>query len=326
MKKKIIIKRTLSPEEKITLKGYFPLTRKYAFFLLQESNLPLSAICKKCSFINRTEINIISIWKNKMLGKMRHRHFENVARFYFKRLQEPEPNLERILTQAEKTLANLEGETKQILETKDELQVFISLIKGYKKKIHMFNEKGFELLVKEGNIEKFQRWLHELDVQEEIDDENRLFILQTLKHINILHRHNIMPGYDLLKIALNSKYADDAELLNAQALLVNNCYDENNFTEAAMRIRNLCYDFIRGSIKTANYFHPSLVLFLFKGNWISEQTFQLLMAAKEAVFKNGMQAFVQMYIKKSYEQVLLKQKISAEDTYVIQIARAYEII
>ena len=175
-------------------------------------------------------------------------------------------------------------------------------------------------------MEEISNWIQELNRQEEIDDENCLFILQTLKHIKKLRKLGIMPSFDLLKIALDSRYTDDPELLQEQSYLVNDCYDDKNFTDAATSVKNLCYEFIQGSIDTTGYFHPNLVHFLFKGDWVSEKTFRLLLYAKDAVFENGMQALVQLQINKIYLTIKDKNELSEEDKFIITLAHKYQCV
>ena len=101
-------KGKLSKEEKIALKPLSPLTRKYAYYLLQNGST-LEVIMSKISQILATE-NFLKdgVWKARMFDKMKHRHFENMAKYYFQKLQEPNPNMELVLKEAERCLDNLQ--------------------------------------------------------------------------------------------------------------------------------------------------------------------------------------------------------------------------
>lgn len=333
--------RKLTKEEKIALKPLSALTRKYAYYLLQNGD-SLEVVIAKITPILSTE-NFLKdgVWKSRMLDKMKHRHFDNAAKWFLKKLQEPQPNMEQVLKEAEKCLTEFQKSIPKIKPTDshedmqcfhnmvnnvNDLKAFISYINGYKKRIKFFDKQAFDMLVEGKSWEEITNWIQELNHQEEIDSENRLFILQTLKHIKKLKNLGIMPTCDLLKIALDSKYSDDPELLQEQSLLVNDCYDDENFTNAAIGIKKLCYKFIQGSIETAGYFHPNLALFLFKGDWVSEHTFHLLLQAKESVFNNGMQAIIQCQINKIYSQVKEKTELSTEDKYIITLAKQYQCI
>lgn len=127
-----------------------------------------------------------------------------------------------------------------------------------------------------------------IENSDEITSENLLFTKQAIKHYLRLTKLGVTPGIDELRLCLQPQFAEDPDLFTKQVNIVYSTYHEGKDVPAD--IKDACFEFIKGSIKVAGYFHATLIDYIFKNDEISERAFQLFCDAEKYIRGKSMAA------------------------------------
>lgn len=306
--------RKLSASEKSTLLSSLPIARKWLHSMLNEG-YQLSALESKHFEINQLEKKFYGKWKQQMLKKMKRKRYQNKAAYYFLSLSCPVVNYDKIISKCKKYI---------ILTEDKDLKHLLGLLIHFKRKIKNFQKYAYEMLIAGETPERIYEKAETLDKQEEIDNENKLYVIQTLKHIRFLQDCDIPATLELLRIGLNAKFSYDPEVLDAQSEVVMKTYKAVKDPGEAYRIKMFCYDFIAQSFITAERTDANLIKFFFLGGTVSEETFRTLFASYKAIHKNSMEPLVYNPIKPLAEKVIKKSILSDSDKYILSIAARFD--
>ncbi len=309
----IIMNRTITPEEKKLLSSSATVARKWLFTQLSRGE-DLQNLKQTCITMSIAEKNLKNIWKRQMLKVMKKRRYQGKAGYLYWSLIS-DVNIDKIIAKCKRNIAKQDDK---------DLKHLLGQLIHFKNKIKHFNLYAFEMLSNGKTPADIMNKAQELDKQEEIDNENKLFIVQTLKHLLYLSERGIPPTLELLKIALNTEYSYDSEILDNQAQVVMSTYQATKDIGEAAKIKNFCYEFIARTFTVAERADAILISFLFLGNWVSEETFRTLYQAYPCIHKNGMDALVYMPIKPLAAAIDKTKPLSQSEKYILSIAEIYK--
>jgi hypothetical protein len=154
--------------------------------------------------------------------------------------------------------------------------------------------------------------------------EDKLFQIQTIKHICNKVADGLEIPIDIYKVAIGTQFSADRKILDAQALMILSTWDYSY--QNALLIKSMNYEFIRYVFTNirSNYL---LIDYLFKGDWISDQTRTLLLEGYDYIHKAGMTPVVSKRVTDFYRRGKLGEKspeeLSQSASWVIDLVNKY---
>ena len=155
-------------------------------------------------------------------------------------------------------------------------------------------------------------------------NEDQLFQLQVLKHVRNLQDYDRPIPIELFKIALQTEFSDNPKILQEQSLLVYHVYDSQ--CEKPLLFKQMCFDFIY-EVLTKIKGDVTLINWLFRDDWISQETHDLLIEAHPMISKFGMGVVVLYKAKKLYNQWHIDQhgtELTGPEKFVVDIINEYQ--
>lgn len=154
-------------------------------------------------------------------------------------------------------------------------------------------------------------------------NEDQLFQLQVLKHVRSLQDDDRPIPTELFKIALQTEFSNNPKILHEQSLLVYHVYDSQ--CEKPLLFKQMCFDFIYEVLTTIKG-DVTLINWLFRDDWISKETHDLLIEAHPMIQKFGMGVVVLYKAKKLYTQWHIDQhgtELTGPEKFVVDIINEY---
>lgn len=314
------------------ISDFSPLTKKIALDMVAAGKSDCELIWLES--INEEETKLKNHWFSQMLGDMKSQRYDGrIGQLYDElcknqnrgnsiiksaRLQEitnRTVNVENIYAKFERYAAQNDGH---------QCDNFYTLLTLYQNRIKRFDETAYtELTQNSAKIEEIVTRFTQEEKERDLAVEDMLYIIQTIKHINFYRRRGQLPSPELLKTALDSRYADAPKILDEQAKLVLSTYNAYKDEFLAEKVKQICYTFIAESFKTAKRAHPQLIAFLFLGKWISEETFILLKDSYPMIMTMGMAPLILAELKKITLAITDETKLTDTHKYAITLQRIY---
>ncbi len=154
-------------------------------------------------------------------------------------------------------------------------------------------------------------------------NEDQLFQLQVLKHVRSLQDYDRPIPIELFKIALQTDFSDNPKILHEQSLLVYHVYDSQ--CEKPLLFKQMCFDFIYEVLTTIKC-DVTLINWLFRDDWISKETRDLLIEAHPMIRKFGMGVVVLFKARKIYNQWNIGnhgENLTGPEKFVVDIINEY---
>ena len=307
--------KNLNQEERTTLSQATPVARKWLIYQLN-SGKDLSALKKELLLIISAEKNVRRIWKENTLKELERQGLTTKTPELFASFAAPNSNLQKILAMAQKKYA----------QTGDKYTArFISIIKHLLDKTKSFSDEAYKMLLEKVPVANILDYAQSKEKDEDITKENMLYLRQTIKHIKRLRKNGHPVRKSILNIALNPDLSYDPFIFEKQVEIVLGTYNKTTrSTDPA--VKDLCFEFIKKSIQVTGYSHPNLIQYLFYGNWVSPETFQLLKELCPLIRKNSMNSLVYTRLSKLAERIREKPKKDwgDSDLNIIELESLYK--
>lgn len=289
------------------LNSLAPVTRKLVFYKLQNEDISLDEILFFTKQLNNFENNM----KSTFIARMKREHFSDTAADLFMAFQNKNVNSFHLYT-----------ETKKLVSASDDKQIktFFEILEPYYLKMKNFNNFASEQ-VKSQDLQSILEKAKENAEKEANDDEDRLFIINTLKHLQYKQKQKLSYPLSILKLALNTSFSDEMKIIELQKKVVIGTYSyidyipkddpnwetDDNF--CYKRIQQITYNFI-GSVlqddKLRKYIDGNIISFLFKDDNVSPQTAELLCRSEKYIDKAGLKSYVFLEAKKLHDKAMQK--------------------
>ena len=282
------------------------ITRRVSRYLMIEKNYTPDEIMAFILELNNLELNLISSLKNRC-GKIKFCPFVQQLAGKISRMP-PESiacearNMHKLISSSPD-----KNDNKVTLQNSAGLQLFIKLLQPYENLYAKIIDKLFFR-------EDFNAALHMAEqciLEGKIYDERRLYIQQTIKHLNFIQHNRLELKADhllLLKIALNADFADDISIYQDQTELLLNTYGASSDPRITTAAKKICYDFIGNIFQKHKILSGSLIIFPFLGGWISRETHELFLRHKTYLEEQGLKILVYYQTLPLYRKV--EEKIS----------------
>ena len=306
--------KNLNHEERSALSAATPTARKWLVYQFN-SGKSLEQLYSKLQSIIWAERSVEQKWKEYTLKEMERQGLAVKTKVLYDAFAAPHSNLQKTLATAQ----------KQYARTGDKHTArFISIINHLLEQTRTFSKEAYQMLLDNVPVAKILDYAQSKESDNDIANENKLYLRQTIKHIKRLKKNHIPVRKSILNIALNPEYSYDQFIFEKQVEIVVDTYDKKN-RSIQPAIKDLCFEFIRKSIQVTGYSHPNLIMYLFYGNWISPETFQLLKELYPLIKKNSMLCLVYTPLNKL--AATIRQKPVAEwsdsDQNIIELEQMY---
>lgn len=294
-------------------------TRKISDFLSKEYSL--DEILALVLELNHQESNLITDLQNRLGNIKFHKSVQTLC----DKISKTAPA--SLLAEAQKqldTLNDTQSEkqpTAATLKKAADLHLFIRLLTPYATLFKRCTEAA-----KQSNFEQIKQIFAQTVTDGRVYDEDRLYLLQTIKHVTFILKNKISLTYRdifLFAIAFNSDFSDEIALYQKQTDLLLSTYKAISDPAMAQKVKEICYKFIAEVFKRHNILSASLILFPFWGGWISRETYELFSHNLNYLDKFGLKELVLTETLKLYKEVEKKfatnEPLSESDKYVISL-------
>ncbi len=301
------------------------VTRRIFRYLEQEKDYSLDELYSFLLDANNKEKTIINEIKER-LSKVK----------LYKRVQEITPKIgseapEILVQTAKQQWKKIVNNTEIIpsnkaIKTSADLHLLIKALNSYETLFSRMLNRLYQDV-------DFEAALHEMDktiLVGRIYDERRLYLQQTIKHLQFIQKHKLNLRYDhllQLKLALNPEFSDEIEIFQEQTDLLIGTYGASSDPRIATASKDICYKFIEAIFNKHNLLSGKLIIFPFLGGWISLETHDLLIHNKAALTKYGLNELVfyqtlPLY-KKVEKKIAQEKELSSSDKYVLSLYKHF---
>ncbi len=292
-----------------------PVSQKITRFFLREKELTLDEIISFTSELNAKELNIRSLLCKRIGNIKFHSFLQPLCRKVSKNIDPQE-----IITEAYCLLNNYRHnfqENEWMIVNLD-LKLFIKLLSPY---ANLFNQ-ALLLTIDDRHQDITEYFanvfaiLSKIILDGKIYDEKRLYLLQTIKHLDFWQNNKLelsKINIPQLWIALNPEFSGELKIFHKQVEILNKTYGASTENSTTQKIKEINYHFISKIFRMGDKPCGALVQFPFLGGWISDETYHLFRDNKAFLDRFNLSDLVFSYLKPLYLE--LERKL--QDGYVM---------
>ena len=228
-------------------------------------------------------------------------------------------NLPKLVSRGEKQMALQQKEGHRPSRM---LGQVIDLIKRYLDKRNRFYEYAVNYIA-DLDIDGLKERVAAHEESYRRHNEDQLFQLQVLKHVRNLQDYDHPIPIELFKIALQTEFSNNPKILHEQSLLVYHVYDSQ--CEKPLLFKQMCFDFIY-EVLTKVTGDVTLINWLFRDDWISKETRDLLLDAHPMLSKFGMGTVVLFKARGLYKRWHIEshgEELTGPEKFVVDIIDEY---
>ncbi len=306
-------------EKKKLLKSARPITRKWLFAKLQNQKVD-AEIQKSFFYLNTVEGNIITKWHQNVLHRMVAVKLHAYEPELFEYISKPEVTVAQALAKARKSYAKAISKQHQ----KQIAKIIAILQQLFDSEKELYDKAGEQLSL--GNVENvLENIAAKIEAKDEVSAEYLLYTKQSIKHYNRLLKLKINPSIHELYQALDPRFAGDPDIYTKQISVVLSTYREGEDVDKA--VKDICFDFIKDSIKYCGYIHVNLMEYIFKNDEISERAYQLFCDAEKQIRSKSMSvlpaAFADRIAKKKGLYEKTPEDLTAAEIRILKIKEMF---
>ncbi|MBQ9732322.1 MAG: hypothetical protein IJV97_04470 [Alphaproteobacteria bacterium] len=283
----------LSKEKKAMLASAQPITRRW---LMNEFKKNYSVTNNLYNYLNLVESNIYRSWHQDCLSEMKRIKLNTCVPDLFDFVANPDVNLAKALSEAQKRYARETNKTRQ-----KHIGKMISMLQTLATNEKKLYRDATNALINGASLDCLDQIAMEIYTNNEVANEYILYTKQSIKHYNRLVKLGRQPSIHELYQALDPRSAADVNIHTAQVNIICATYQEGK--DVPEDIKAVCFEHIAQCIQYTGYFHVALMEYIFKNDMITEQAFQLFEDSKEIIVKTGM-----AIMPKAYAHRLAKKK------------------
>lgn len=299
-----------------------PATRKAIISLLQKGQ-NFDNILEKVQVFVELESGLYVLWYNRMLREIKDLRIDPECYAYelYCKLDERKISPKKLVNLASKRLEQhcklTGGHNGRHLESVKRF------VQRYIERCDAFFDYA-PLFIEAGDCSGLRLRVEQYDKSERKMDKHKLIQLQMVKHMIILLDDNEALPIDFLKLALSTEFSNDPKILSEQVIMVDKTYNYDK--EQSLVIKQMCFDFTK-HILTNVISNAVLIDYLFKEDWISRETHDLLIGAYDNIKSYQMHALVyarahNLYVKNGL--VCKKaENLNVLDKYIINLLNKY---
>ena len=292
-------------EKKNMLAKACPITRRWLVSIKEED--VDSATINKFNFLNIVERNIYTQWHQQCLAEMKRIKLNACVPELYSFVADPKVNLDKALSVAQKSYAREENKTKQ-----KHIGKMVSMLQTLHRNEKKLYKEATQALLNGEPETCLEDIAMAISNENEVANEYMLYTKQSIKHYNRLLKLGKQPSIHELYQALDPRSATNPNVHTAQVNIVAGTYKEGE--DVPTDIKDICFEYIKESIRYAGYFHVILMEYIFKNDEISERAYNLFVETEAIIRKSGMSVMPKMYANRLAKKLGLYAKEVTELT------------
>ena len=304
-------------EERKFLSHATPVARKFAAMQVK-SGKKFAEIEDEIMDIIATEAKVYDEIKKSLVEHIKRHGLDAEALGYFQEFQDIEvfikPQYQKVLKNVHKAYVQSEGKNRS-------LEYLISKINEFLQKIDRFGAVAYDLL-QQGKKPDFEAWSDKVVLQDNLFEENKQFLKQTIHHLEVLYKNKVKLGAGDMRLLLYHKDACRREKLYrlVEEWIVKIYYSLPSKQERAEVYRDVC-QFVADIVPQVGYISPGIIMFIFDGGFLSQDSRNLLVKIKPVVYKLHMGSLIEHPLRDMYNK---RSKLSAEThQYLEELVQLY---
>lgn len=212
------------------------------------------------------------------------------------------------------------------------LEYLISKTTEYVHKIHNVGRSAFAML-KDGKKPDIEEWSAEQVLQDRVFEENKLFLKQTIKHLEIMQQNKVKLGVSEIRLLLNQKDGCRREKLyhiaEEQIISIYNSLPCATAEEKAAQeqiYKEIC-SFVYDIVPLTGRISVNMINFIFDRGFLSQMSRNLLLKIHPRINSLSMTPLFHYPLKRMLKNVYadyLDGTFTASDYFVVQVALEYE--
>lgn len=320
------MERKFTKEEKTLLNSAHPITRWLIVHYLKNGKKLTKVFASNIQNMNFIEGNIYKIWHQKCLQEMRKDKLQYVVAEVYERVADPDVTVKQALSLVRRYYNRKDYVDKQKQLTK--MIIRLKELMDREAKLYKESKTLFEdVLIKEGTynvdtlIKSMENRAKEMETNSLIDIEDRRFAEQCILHVNVRRGLGREPRISALIEALEPRFVTNPDLYDKQIDLV--CATKVVSDE----VKTVCYDFIKASVEIAGVFPQKLIEFIFRDNFVSEKSYELLSGMSGLIISQGMHPWVLSEARKLATNLGLFdkdiEKLTLSDKHILKLIEVF---
>ena len=212
------------------------------------------------------------------------------------------------------------------------LEYLISKTTEYVRKIHDVGRSAFAML-EDGKQPDFETWSAEQALQDRVFEENKLFLKQTIKHLESMQSNKVKLGVSEIRLLLNQKDGCRREKLYHLAeewiISIYNSLPSATAEEKAAQgqiYKEICA-FVYDIVPLTGRISVNMINFIFDRGFLSPMSRSLLLKIQPRINSLSMTPLFHYPLQRMLKNVYadyLDGVFTASDYCVVQVALAYE--
>lgn len=208
----------------------------------------------------------------------------------------------------------------------ENLEYLISKINEFLRKVHDLNTVAFQMLL-DGKSPDLESWSVQKALQDNLFEENKQFLKQTLHHIESLEKNRCELGIAEIRLLLyHEQGCRRMKLYNmVETQIIDIFYKLKSEDERRQIYPEIC-SFVERLVPQVGYISPCMINFIFDRGFISKVSRDLLLNIKPVISQLNMNPLILIQLKKFFSETLERMqdgKFSETDEYVLEIMQAY---
>ena len=208
----------------------------------------------------------------------------------------------------------------------DNLEYLIAKINEFLRKVRDLSSMAFQMLL-EGKSPDLETWSVQMVLNDNLFEENKQFLKQTLHHIECLEENHFKLGVAEIRLLLyheqGCRRVKLYKMVESEIISIFYCLKDED--ERRTIYPEIC-SFVARLVPQVGYISPHMINFIFDRGFISKMTRDLLINIKPVITQLNMTPLILLQLKQFFNETLerLRQgKLTETDEYVLEIMQAY---
>ena len=308
--------------DKFALREATPVARKWAVSEMNNGKT-FAEIEAKFLKIKAVEDKLYGEIKESLVAHISRHGLDAAALLFFEEFKEIEGfdknSYNALLKKIRKAYAQSDGNRS--------LEYLLAKIGEYLRKISDLNKTAWEMLTN-GQEPDFRSWSDKVALQDNLFEENKQFLKQTLHHLEILDKNKVKMGVAEIRLLLYHKEGCRREKLyrRTEEWIISLFFSLATEAERQSVYKDIC-QFVEELVPEVGYISPLMAKFIFSNGYVSERTRDLLVKVHPVIKKLSMASIIAFQLEDFYliaKKHLRFRRLNNTDKYVYELLNLYD--
>lgn len=220
----------------------------------------------------------------------------------------------------------LEEEQEILKRQLGNLQYLIAKMNEYLKKVDDFAKEAFTMVMA-GKQPDLDYWSSQVVIQNNLFEEHKQFLKQTLHHLETLRDNKCYLGIDAIKILLYHKQGCRRQKLYrcVEEWIIRIYYDLRTEDERRAIYKDIC-EFVQEIVPIAGYISPCIIGFVFDRGFLSDYSRDMLIKIQPIVTEMNMQTVITSPLREFTDKALMHLRegaFNSSDNNALEVYQCY---